>query len=408
MPDDKSQARDFIARLDKHRYASFQAYISNQVATGSMEYPSNLTVAFTLASNFKVTTPTGGVVNAAVYSLTSSKPDRHAEQDKETQKKKKGAKDKQQKQAKAQQKERTPSRPCRHCGELHYDRDCPSKPPITPVAPVGAGAGAGGLAPAIAPVKANRGTVDIIRGTVNSRGAVLSAHSVYENPPAKGSTVRLDNQSDTTIFKDWHLLTNIHTTAQLCELSGINGDGPPLRATQQGTFRDFGPAWLNEAASENIIAWKDALAVGDVSYDSNDDVFLVQIPDGPLYSFVNRGGRYVCVLDELDDYEDLPALALDSDDEDEAPLTPVGHHALVVTVSDKEKEYTAREVTAARQARDLIRVLGYPSPRAVISMIVAGTMINCPVTAKDIMRAYSIYGPDVGALRGRTTHSPAL
>lgn len=72
-------------------------------------------------------------------------------------------------------------------------------------------------------------------------------------------------------------------------------------------------------------------------------------------------------------------------------------------MSQRENDYTACEMTAARQSRGLIRNLGYSSPCTVVEMIVAGATINCP-----IRRAYNMYGPDVGALRGRSTLSPSI
>ena len=35
-------------------------------------------------------------------------------------------------------------------------------------------------------------------------------------------------------------------------------------------------------------------------------------------------------------------------------------------------------------------------------MIVSGASINCPFSVKEIDRAYGIYGPDLGSLRGKT------
>ena len=56
----------------------------------------------------------------------------------------------------------------------------------------------------------------------------------------------------------------------------------------------------------------------------------------------------------------------------------------------------------AEKAKALVRALGYPSQRTLIEMINAGSIINCPVTARDVTRAFAIFGPDLGALRGKT------
>jgi hypothetical protein len=46
--------------------------------------------------------------------------------------------------------------------------------------------------------------------------------------------------------------------------------------------------------------------------------------------------------------------------------------------------------------------MGYPGPKSLIDMINQGAIINCPVSAKDIARANSIYGPDLASLKGKT------
>lgn len=74
----------------------------------------------------------------------------------------------------------------------------------------------------------------------------------------------------------------------------------------------------------------------------------------------------------------------------------------IETVYEKEKKYSTTEVKKVRQARDMMRQLGYPSTRDMIKMIVKGMMINIPVTVQDVMRAEKIYGPDVASLKGKT------
>lgn len=70
-------------------------------------------------------------------------------------------------------------------------------------------------------------------------------------------------------------------------------------------------------------------------------------------------------------------------------------HVLAHIVSQREMEFTASEIAAARQARDLNKTLGYPSPHAAAEIVLSGTLINCPLTANDIAPANEIYGPEV-------------
>jgi len=50
-------------------------------------------------------------------------------------------------------------------------------------------------------------------------------------------------------------------------------------------------------------------------------------------------------------------------------------------------------------AKELSKRLDHPSPRSLIDMINNGSLVNCSVTAKDVARAYHIFGPDLESLR---------
>ena len=76
---------------------------------------------------------------------------------------------------------------------------------------------------------------------------------------------------------------------------------------------------------------------------------------------------------------------------------------LVNSVAHNKLKYTTREVKDADTARDLSSRLGYPSVTSLVQLINAGSIINCPVTARDIARAYDIYGPELGILKGKST-----
>jgi hypothetical protein len=81
---------------------------------------------------------------------------------------------------------------------------------------------------------------------------------------------------------------------------------------------------------------------------------------------------------------------------------------MITSVGDNKRLYTARDIELADRARTLSKNMGYPSPAALINMINKGSIVNCPVTAKDVQRATEIYGPEVAALRGRTTTDRAI
>jgi hypothetical protein len=72
-------------------------------------------------------------------------------------------------------------------------------------------------------------------------------------------------------------------------------------------------------------------------------------------------------------------------------------------VADNERlYYTKREVAQAKEAIRLRAQLGYPSDTDLLNMIRSGSIMNCTVTAHDVLRAITIYGKDIASLKGKT------
>jgi hypothetical protein len=80
--------------------------------------------------------------------------------------------------------------------------------------------------------------------------------------------------------------------------------------------------------------------------------------------------------------------------------------ALVATASANEARFNRREVTAARKARRLQEILGFPSTADMIAAVRYGTIGDMGVSTQDIARNEIIYGQNVHAIAGRTTSSP--
>ena len=60
---------------------------------------------------------------------------------------------------------------------------------------------------------------------------------------------------------------------------------------------------------------------------------------------------------------------------------------MVQTVTENEKGYSKRQINDTKTARDLYAKVGYPSIRDFATMIKKNTIINCPVTIEDVIRA---------------------
>ena len=82
---------------------------------------------------------------------------------------------------------------------------------------------------------------------------------------------------------------------------------------------------------------------------------------------------------------------------------------LVQTVQENEEGYSQRQIQDAKKASDLYAKVGYLLARDFKNIISNNLILNCPVTASDVVRADKIYGRDIHALKkenqgeGKTT-----
>jgi hypothetical protein len=71
-------------------------------------------------------------------------------------------------------------------------------------------------------------------------------------------------------------------------------------------------------------------------------------------------------------------------------------------VKQNEDGYSQHQLEQARLAKDLYTKVGHPSQQDFKAMVASGTILNCPITVGDVMRAEKIYGPSIAALKGKT------
>ena len=77
--------------------------------------------------------------------------------------------------------------------------------------------------------------------------------------------------------------------------------------------------------------------------------------------------------------------------------------AFISTVADQRDKYTRRAYQAAKEARRLQNIIGFPSSRQYAAIVAHNMLPNCPVVQADINAADDIFGPNIGALKGKTT-----
>ena len=161
----------------------------------------------------------------------------------------------------------------------------------------------------------------------------------------------------------------------------------------------------------SIISASDCLRQGHVwefchGISTEQDAFLLHTKFH-TYIFRNRGGLYVADLGKPPEsrFADAPRSRSGY-----PPPTIVRNPEItslysleLPTTSESESIYSKREVKRSIDARSLQASLGFPPDVKLISALRAGAFLNCDFVPEDVTRATTIWGPNVAALKGRTT-----
>jgi Reverse transcriptase (RNA-dependent DNA polymerase) len=269
------------------------------------------------------------------------------------------------------------TRTCRGCFvKGHLYRNCPDNPDRT---------SAGDSKIMVAAGEDDAADDDVYDSTV----FMIEDALVDDEDPETNSTVLfsitevlLDNQAGRSLFKNRSLLKNVGSVKPFY-IGGIDGGSRGLRISEEGDFEDLGRVGCESTAAANILSKARLLDAGNiVSYDQSKDVYYLQGHQRgytfgrKILSNGRRSSHYACDMADTD-------------------------QTFVTTVADNMRQYTKREVTQAKNARELIARLGYPSSQATIDMLDAG-MSNCDVTKQDVRNADAIFGPCIPSLRGKT------
>ena len=78
---------------------------------------------------------------------------------------------------------------------------------------------------------------------------------------------------------------------------------------------------------------------------------------------------------------------------------------MLQTVLGNQEGFTKRELKKANTARRLYILLGRPSFKDFGNIVKWKLLQNCPVTYRDVINAWKIYGEDVGTVRGKSVRT---
>jgi hypothetical protein len=224
--------------------------------------------------------------------------------------------------------------------------------------------------------------------TLVQDGYTMAQTNRYAGLPK--SWILLDPQSTISVFNNSSMLTDIGPSGHRLR---VQTNGGYQESSMKGVFRNLGPVWFNRNSIANILSLADVRKVCRVTLDTMvDPVMRVHRRDGSIMEFTeHETGLYV----------------FDSASSDNSNSNQFSAYTLVSTVANNKKMFTKREIENADAARALYRKIGRPSEADFFTLLSKNMIRNCPVTIDDAKRARIIYGPDLAAIKGKTTRSAA-
>jgi len=402
-----SIATRFIINLDNSRYASFKAEITNWAKNGIKPYPQTLEEAFESASTYKDASPSAPTTTGTAYVIHDKPysgsgrgrgygrgrgPPHHSGTHQKSNDSRTKASDTSSYTSHQSTKASVCTKPCPICSEMHWQRYCP----------IVAAAKAMHLDEDYhkSSKSGKDGKVHVVfsRATVSTRGHIMQhiqvgkalvipediqsekdSHDIFVSQRVRdmpSDRILLDNQASVSVFGNVDLLSNLRDAPYTCQINGISADGESISATQIGDFNGVKDIYACPQAAANIISFSETRKYCENNYDKDKDIFSSTPPRDKTYNFIGDEGLYVCQINNEDIF--------------------------INTVFHNKQMFSIREQRDAEKAKELSKTLGYPSPRSLMDMLNNGSIINCPITSKDIARANQIFGPDLGSVRGKT------
>ena len=221
--------------------------------------------------------------------------------------------------------------------------------------------------------------VDEVLSGSHTDGVHTFSELIYAAPPGRFTrwTLVLDSGSTISVIREESLLTNIRRSSTPIRARGIKGT---VIISQVGDLKYFGTVYFCPEMPANILSFDEVAENFRVTFEQDPRRFDVYFGKGNKLCFTSTNRLYLANLGDIDG----------------------GAEVFPLTVSERESEFTKREVEAARMALRVHERLGFPSDIDIDRLFKSGSLINCPVTFSDVLRARAIYGPSLAALKGKT------
>ena len=200
--------------------------------------------------------------------------------------------------------------------------------------------------------------------------------------------ILLDSQATSHLFKNSELLTDIQECLSPITFNGIGGQLKPL---VYGKFLEFNHVYQHDQCPANLLSLYRVCQTHDVDWDMRTgftiffhDGATLPFPPDPSGHFIGR----IRMSDVLAQRERRRS------------------QNMFLTVGELEERYNPTQIKRAREAKDLMRKMSYPSASVLCKLLRSGGVQNCDLTPEDVARSIKIYGPDLASLKGKTTGHP--
>lgn len=362
VPSESEQVVDFLTKLDP-RYDEIRRDLHRDAVRGIKAFPDKLSRLQRIITDYDIR---GSAPSFTQNSVFHTKGDAPSGKNRVSAKGNKPNVDNPQaRPGNPQQQEKR----CWGCGEAgHFKNNCPKAKKKA----LSAGKG-GKSGDNVVHLTTSEGTLDDLDDAVFHCVEVFNIGKGYN-----ALDVLLDNASSIHIFRNKDLLTNVRPAGVPLKVGGIGKS--TITASMTGEFHPFGTVYYDKGATANILSMARVRDQHFVKYDYDEDTFVVEASNGQSYSF-ERSGKY---------YVYTPTVSVN-----------------IQTVVEQEARYTKREVADARAARRAMQALGHASAKDVAAMLKSGAIANAPFTVQDLARAASIWGADVGSLKGKAKERKA-
>jgi hypothetical protein len=162
--------------------------------------------------------------------------------------------------------------------------------------------------------------------------------------------------------------------------------------------KDFGEVWFNPNSVTNIFSMAEMESKYNITYNPGE--FIVHLPHTNATFSRNERGLYMFTPPQAEHSYNRNQRGLDY-----AFQQYISNSPPIDFVEENKLMFTESQVERAKRARQLYHALGTPSTKDFKTIITMNAIKNLPVTIDDVNLAEKIFGPDIGALKGKTTQT---